>query len=334
MIVILCALLSAVLYGTGAALEQYQAAAAPDSAAGRPRLLALLARRPAWLLGITAQIGGFAAHAVALRGGSLTVVQMLVAAELVVSVGIIRVRSGRPLPRSAWAAGAAVVAGIAGFLALTAHGPAAAGEGARLAGHAAALGAAASAVAAAVLAVAGLSTAPGRTRALLLAAAAGLADACAAVVTMALARTAGHGPGHGLGAVLGSWPLYALVAAGLGSVLLTQTAYQAARPLVSLPVIAAVNPMASVAIGLDFLGDTGRLGAGRTIGAGLVALATAAALVVLARRTPDGHRPAAARPSASRPSAARPAAARPALAGGAGLPRGRFRRAVVPPWQS
>src|SRR5262249_59605983 len=85
------ALTAAVLYGAGAAVQQRQAAAAPDSAAGRLRLLFLLGRQPLWLLGIAVQIGGFAAHAAALRSGSLATVQMLVSAELVVAVVIVRV---------------------------------------------------------------------------------------------------------------------------------------------------------------------------------------------------------------------------------------------------
>ena len=88
---IVTALAAAVLYGAGAAVQQRQAAAVPESAAGRPRLLFLLARQPLWLLGIAAQIGGFAAHAAALRSGSLATVQMLVSAELVVAVVIVRV---------------------------------------------------------------------------------------------------------------------------------------------------------------------------------------------------------------------------------------------------
>jgi len=66
------ALTAAVLYGTGAALQQRQAAAAPSQAAGRPRLLLLLVQRPWWLLGIGVELGGFATHAVALRTGPLT----------------------------------------------------------------------------------------------------------------------------------------------------------------------------------------------------------------------------------------------------------------------
>jgi hypothetical protein len=127
----------------------------------------------------------------------------------------------------------------------------------------------------------GLSAA-GRRRALLLATAAGLADAGLAVVTMALAGVSGHG----FAAIAGSWPVYALVAGGFCSLLLTQTAYQAARPMVTLPVIASVTPAASVVIGIGVLGEIARLGTGRAIAAGLVVAGTAAALVILARCAP------------------------------------------------
>src|ERR1700733_8031065 len=82
MVMIVTALAAAVLYGAGAAVEQRQAAAAPRSSAGRPRLLLLLARQPLWLLGIAAQVAGFAAHAVALRSGHIRHVYVLVALVL------------------------------------------------------------------------------------------------------------------------------------------------------------------------------------------------------------------------------------------------------------
>jgi hypothetical protein len=303
--VILCALLAAVLYGVGAAYEQHQAAGAPDSSAGRLRLLGLLLRQPAWLLGLAAQAGGFAAHAAALRSGPLVTVQMVVAAELIVSVAIIRVRSGQPLPRTAWAAGIAVAAGIAAFLALTTYGspaapgplhPQAAGLGAT------GLGAAVAGAATVATAAAGLS-ASGRRRALLLGVAVGLSDAGLAVVTTALSGTFSHG----ITGVMTSWPLYALIAGGLGSLLLTQTAYQAARPLITLPVIAAVTPVASVAIGIGLLGEDAHLGLARLIAAGLVAIATGAALVVLARCAPSGRVTPSGRTGPSAPGATWPA---------------------------
>src|ERR1700761_2813356 len=120
MIAIVWALSAAVLYGTGAALQQHQAAAAPDRAAGRPGLLLLLMRRPWWLLGIVAEIGGFATHAFALRSGPLTVVQMLLASSLVFSVGTVHLRAGRWPRPATWAAVIAVVAGIGSFVSLTA----------------------------------------------------------------------------------------------------------------------------------------------------------------------------------------------------------------------
>jgi hypothetical protein len=113
MVMIAAALSAAVLYGAGAALEQRQAAAAPQSSAGRPRLLFLLARQPLWLLGFAVQIGGFAAHAVALRSGPLATVQMLASGELVVAVVIVRFWSGRPLSRAAWTSALTVAAGLA-----------------------------------------------------------------------------------------------------------------------------------------------------------------------------------------------------------------------------
>ena len=280
MVMIAAALAAAVLYGAGAAVEQRQAAAAPQAAAGRPRLLFLLARNPLWLLGIAAQVGGFAAHAVALRSGALATVQMLVAGELIVAVVIVRVWSGRPLSRASWAAALTVVAAVAAFLALTSP-----GHG-HLVGHpdydvAAILGAVVSGGGALAAAAAGLR-ATGRSRAVLLAVAAGLADTCSAVVTMAFAHVASHGPA----ALFTSWTVYALAVCGAGNVLLTQTAYQAGRPMVTLPVIAAVTPVTSVAIGIGLLGETPRAGLAVAVAACCAVLVASVALACLARSAP------------------------------------------------
>jgi drug/metabolite transporter (DMT)-like permease len=287
------ALAAAVLYGAGAAVEQRQAAGAPQSSAGRPRLLFLLARQPLWLLGIAVQIGGFAAHAVALRSGSLATVQMLVSGEFVVAVLIVRIWSGRPLSRSTWAAALTVVASVAAFLALTSPGH---DHLAAQPSHGAAMVLAAIATGGAALAaaVAGLRSA-GRRRAILLAVAAGLADACSAVVTMAFSHVAGHGPV----ALATSWTVYALIACGAGNVLLTQTAYQTGRPILTLPIIAAVTPVASVAVGVGLLGETPNIGLAGAIAAGLAVLVTSLALALLAYSAP--HPEAAPRPEIPRP---------------------------------
>jgi hypothetical protein len=292
------ALAAAVLYGAGAAVEQRQAAAAPESSAGRPRLLFMLARQPLWLLGIAAQIGGFAAHAIALRSGPLATVQMLVAGELIVAVVIVRAWSGRPLGRASWAAALAVVLAVAAFLALTTPGHAHRGSPGHLDyGIAAALGAAVSGGAALAAAAVGLR-ATGRSRAVLLAVAAGLADTCSAVVTMAFAYEASHGPA----ALFTSWTVYALAVCGAGNVLLTQTAYQAGRPMITLPVIAAVTPVTSVAIGIGLLGEAPRTGAAGAVGVGLAVLVACVALAYLARSAPHAEPAALPAEPATRPA--------------------------------
>ena len=172
-----------------------RAAAAPGRRDARPgggpaRLLLLLVRRPWWLLGIGAELGGFATHAVALRTGPLTIVQMLVASSLLFSVATVRLWSGRRLSWTAWAAVLAVIAGIASFVALAS--PAGGDAGAPgVSGHTG-LAAACLAICAIPLAAAGLAAA-GSRRAVLLAAAAGLADAGIAVVTMAFSHVVSGG---------------------------------------------------------------------------------------------------------------------------------------------
>jgi hypothetical protein len=268
------ALAAAVLYGAGAALQQHNAAAAPRSSAGRPALLLLLMRRPWWLLGISAEIGGFATHAIALRWGPLGLVQMLTASSLIVSVATVRIRSGRRLGQKAWAASFAVVVSLSALVALAAPGMPG-GDGPP---RHAWLAAACLAAAAAPFSITGLA-ADGRRRAVLLAAAAGLADTCVAVVTMAVS----HAAAHGIAGIVTSWATYALIVCGPCSLLLTQTAYQAGRPMITLPLVTVITPMASIVVGVVLLGETARLGPVRGAAAGLAAATAAAGLTVLAR---------------------------------------------------
>jgi hypothetical protein len=118
--------------------------------------------------------------------------------------------------------------------------------------------------------------------------AAGLADAGIAVVTMAFS----HVVSGGLTGVAGSWATYALMVGGPCSLLLTQTAYQAGRPMITLPVIAVATPVASLAAGNLLLGESAQLGVLGCAVAALAVVVTSAGLVVLARLTTE--QPAAA----------------------------------------
>jgi hypothetical protein len=69
-------------------------------------------------------------------------------------------------------------------------------------------------------------------------------------------------------------------------VLLTQSAYQTGWPMLTLPVIAAVTPMASVAVGIGLLGESPRAGVPGAVAAGFAVLVASLALACLARSVP------------------------------------------------
>jgi len=275
MTTLLLAALSAVLYGAGVAVEHRQAARTPVEAAGRPWMLALLARQPLWLTGAALEAGGFAMHAAALRSGSLLAVQMILGCSLLVSVSLNSVLGKRPLPRHCWPAIFAIVVSVGLSVALLGPG----GHSGDQAPGRAASAALITGLIAAPIAAAGLPATGRRARPLLLAAAAGMADTCVAVLTMAFAHTFAHG----LGGVATSWPLYALIVGGLGSLALTQAAYQTDAPLITLPIISALTPLASLGVGILVLHEATHLSSTRSV-VGIVCLMLAVtALVVLAR---------------------------------------------------
>jgi hypothetical protein len=275
MTALLLAVLAAVLYGAGAAVEHRQAARTPAGKAGGGRLVALLVRQPLWLAGAALQVGGFAAHTAALRTGSLAAVQLIIGCSLLVSVGVSARLSRRVLPYRCWPAIFTVVTAIGVSVTLL-------GPDEHSASHAsgrAALAALVTGMITIPIAAAGLLSGGRRARPLLLAVAAGMADTCLAVLTMAFA----HSFAHGLTGVVTSWPLYGLIVAGLASLTLTQTAYQTDAPLVTLPVITSVTPLASLAVGIVALHETANLSAARSVAVIACLACGLAALVVLAR---------------------------------------------------
>jgi drug/metabolite transporter (DMT)-like permease len=276
-VTVVLALLSAALFGCGVGLQQRPARDVPDAYAARPGLLARLARRPLWLLGILAEIAGFGLQVVALRHGALVVVQPLITTSLLFTLALAGLWSRHAVRWREWAAVLAVIVGLSVFMALAApseHSSGVAGQTDWLI-----LGVTMGA-AVALLLMAGLRSA-GRRRAALFGLAAGLGDAVMAVLTKALALSLGGG----IGAAIKTWSPYALCVAGIGSLLLSQTAYQTGRPTVSLPVITVTDPIMSSAIGIALFGEALRLDGFRAPAVIASAALMVAGLVALTRST-------------------------------------------------
>ena len=272
---------AAVAYGVGVVL-QYQAAQAAGAAHAHGRGLLLdLARRPVWLAGIAANGVGFGLRFLALRDGSLVVVQLVVLTGVVFAVPLDAVLARRPIPPREVGLAAVTVAGLVLFLsaAQPAQGRDAGSGGGWL------LLALVTAAAALVLVRAGAARARA-IRALTLALAGGLLVAFGVALCKQLAGLVPH---H-LARLVTDWQVYALVAVGAAGVVLVQQAYNVGPLSLALPVIVVVEPVVSVVVGVLLFHEHVRHGAGAAVlaAAGLALLAAGAA--TLARSAAEWHR--------------------------------------------
>lgn len=245
--IILIAIASSALFGTGVALQQRPARNVPENYAGRFGLLARLAQRPLWLLGISAEFAGFALQVVALGHGSLVVVQPIITVSLLFTIALAGTWSRSTVTRRDWAAVLAVVAGLSVFLILAQPSEHSRGQASAKVWT---IMAVAVVVAVAVMMAAGFHSG-GRRRAAMFGLAAGVGDAVMAVLTKAFA----HDLEPGLLHALRSWTPYALCGVGIVALLLSQTAYQVGRPTISLPLITVTDPILSSALGIAIFGE-------------------------------------------------------------------------------
>jgi len=250
-----------------------------DQAAGFDvRLLARLARRPAWLGGIAAMIGGFAFQITALRFGDLSQVQPILAAELLFVFGWLAIAGTRRVTGRDLLAAAAMSAGIGVFLRVAApsggrlHAP---GSSWLLAGLVTA-----GLVAAALAVASGLGRRPGAPRsrrAAVLGAATGISWGFMAAVIKELSSRLGGGPG----AVFSAWSLYVLLAAGAVTMLLAAHALAAGPLAASQPGFTILDPLAASLLGVFLFGEHIRTGPAALAGEAValaVVIAGAAAL--------------------------------------------------------
>jgi len=246
-VVVVLAIVAAALFGASSVLMHTQARAAPAEHSLRPSLMVHLVQQPAWLAGIGAQIAGFGLLAVALEMGSLSLVQSIIPAGLLLALPLAARVSGKRLRRADWLAAAATVAGLA--VALVIADPATGRSSPTAEGWVVLF---AFTIVVSVGLIAGTRDIAGAPRAVALAVAAGLVLGLNAVVTKAAATHFKHGIGQGFA----SWETYALAVVGLTGLLLMQSAFQVGDIEWSLPTLTVVNPVLSIVVGLTLLDET------------------------------------------------------------------------------
>ena len=245
--VVVLALVAAALFGASSVLMHTQARAAPADRNLKPSLLVHLVQQPAWLAGIGTQLAGFALLATALEMGSLSLVQAIIPAGLLLALPLAARVSGKRLERADWLGAAATIAGLA--VALVIADPAT-GRSTPTAGGWAVLFGFSAVATVALLVASGRLTGAGR--AVAMATAAGIALGLNAVITKAAATRFSHGIGEGVS----SWETYAVAVCGLGGLLLMQSAFQAGEIEWSLPTLTVTNPVLSIVVGLTLLDET------------------------------------------------------------------------------
>jgi drug/metabolite transporter (DMT)-like permease len=226
-------------------MQQREARRAPKEMAMRLGLLGHLLQRPLWLLGNVVGIAGFALQFLALRHGALALVQPLLVTGLVFALGGAAALDHRRLSRLELLSMAATVGGLVLFVASSRPGP---GLGGGTSAGWIALGVA-TAVSVSALIVAARRWR--RWRALNLGIAAGIVGG---VLSALIERTA-HLVSGGLAHTFASWAPYALIACGVFSILLTQSAYQAGDIRTSLPALTVAEPITAILIGQLLFGE-------------------------------------------------------------------------------
>ncbi len=244
--IVLLSLGSAACYGIAAVLQHRAAIREPQQSSMQAGLLVRLARRPMWLVGNALDGAGYVLQFLALRRGSLPLVEPLLVLSLVFALPVAAWLDHRRIGASELGSTGVIAAGLALFL-----GVARPGLGHP---HASRLAWVILTVVITAICIALVLRARGgspRRAAVLLAAGSGIAFGYVAALT----ESTGHLLGAGLLHTLSTWEPYALISGGAAALLMTQSAFNAGALRLSLPTLTVAQPLVAIAIGLAMFGE-------------------------------------------------------------------------------
>ncbi|MFF4406924.1 DMT family transporter [Streptomyces sp. NPDC001262] len=268
--------------GVGFVLQQNAAQRAPMSDFLSLRLLLDLMRMPRWLAGIALMVAGMILGAVALGQGEISLVEPLLATNLLFAMALSRWQTKQPLGLTGWGGLVLLACGVTAFIvAGQPHGGDTVTEPLR---HWLIIGIM---VGTAMLLAAVSKRVRMSTEAALLAVAAGLLYG----VQDALTRVSGERFGHGgWAALVTSWQPYGVLVIGVTGLVLVQSAFETAPLRMSLPALTAAQPLAGIACGVGFLGDRLRTTPGALAwqAAGLAAIVVGIVLIGRHPAMPSG----------------------------------------------
>ncbi|MEU8267227.1 DMT family transporter [Sphaerisporangium sp. NPDC049002] len=251
MIAVVLALLAAASNAVASVLQRRAARSVPVRPGFRRALILTLVRRPVWLGGIAALIGGFLFQAAALSAGGLVLVQPVLVSELPFTMVLLSFVFHVKLGRRSWLAVAAMSAGLAVFLAGAAPGP-----GRHVPSSAEWVMAAIATIGTVIGLVIVGQALTGAARAAALGVATGVGFAFTATFIKRSTTILREDPA----ALATSWELYAMVAMGLFSLFLLQNALQSGSLVAAQPALTISDPVASILYGTTMFGEHVRTG--------------------------------------------------------------------------
>jgi drug/metabolite transporter (DMT)-like permease len=230
-----------------AAVLQHRAAVSePQQQTMQAGLLVRLARRPGWLIGNALDGAGYVFQFLALRRGSLLLVEPLLVLSLVFALPVAAWLDHRRISAAELAPTGVIASGLALFL-----GFARPGIGHPHASFLAWMVLTAVISVACLALILGAHNAPRRRAAVLLAFGSGTTFGYVAALT----ERTGHILDAGIAHTLATWEPYALIAGGAVALLLTQSAFNAGALRLSLPTLTVAQPLVAVVIGLAMFGE-------------------------------------------------------------------------------